>query len=81
MGKEREEQLRSEEPFVVLAGRLLEFVGAEPTSRRKERLGQMVYWGYGIGWGVLFAIAARRRAPALKKGRGPPLRIGVLRSR
>jgi len=59
--RKREEELRKELPPVTLAGRLLELTGAEPTERRKQRLGMMIHWAYGIGAGVLYAFLRRRR--------------------
>jgi len=73
--RKREEELRKEVPTVVLAGRLIELVGGEPTPERKQRLGMVVHLGYGIAWGILYAFL-RRRAPFLRKALGLP--FGVL---
>jgi hypothetical protein len=73
--KKREEELRKELAPVTLAGRLIELVGAEPTEQRKQRLGMMIHWAYGMGVGVLYAFL-RRRAPSLRRALGLP--FGVL---
>ena len=72
--KRREEELRKEPPFQTLAGRLLELVGVEPSEDRKKKLGMMVHWGYGIGWGVLYAFL-RKRVPRLRMALGLPFGI------
>ena len=72
--KKREEALRKEMPFETLAGRLIELGGGKPTKERKEKLGVVVHWGYGIGWGVLYA-ALRKRVPFLRTALGLPFGI------
>lgn len=69
--KKREEALRKEMPFETLAGRLIELGGVEPTGERKRKLGQVVHWGYGIGWGVLYAVL-RKRMPFVRTALGSP---------
>lgn len=73
--KKSEEELRKESALAVLAARLIELIGAEPTERRKQQLGTALHWIYGMGWGVLYALL-RRRAPLLRKALGLP--FGVL---
>jgi len=73
--KKREEELRKEPALNVLAARLIELVGAEPTDESKRRLATALHWMYGMGWGALYALL-RRRVPMLRKGLGLP--FGVL---
>jgi hypothetical protein len=75
--RKREEELRKESPLAVLAARLIELIeliGAEPSEQRKQQLGTVLHWIYGMGWGILALL--RRRAPLLRKGLGLP--FGVL---
>lgn len=69
--RRREEAVRSEPPFMVLAERLLHQAGAEVTDQRKERLGMTLHWGYGMAWGAGYALL-RRRIPALRRVGGLP---------
>lgn len=70
----REEQLRKEPPFMVLAERLIEQAGLEVTDERKQRVGTALHWGYGATWGAFYGIV-RRRAPALSRAWGIPFGI------
>jgi hypothetical protein len=73
--KKREEELRKESALEVLAARLIELIGAEPSEQRKQQLATALHWIYGMGWGALYALL-RRRVPLLRKGLGLP--FGVL---
>lgn len=73
--RQREEQLRKEPPFMVLAERLIRQSGLEVTRDRKQRLGKTIHWGYGMAWGALYG-ALRRRVPVLSRAGGLLFGIG-----
>jgi hypothetical protein len=58
--KKREEELRKESSLEVLAARLIELIGAEPSEQRKQQLATALHWIYGMGWGALYALLRRR---------------------
>ena len=73
--RQREEQLRKEPPFMVLAERLIHQAGLDVTPERKERLGKAIHWSYGMAWGALYG-ALRRRVPVLSRAGGLLFGVG-----
>lgn len=72
--KQREEKLRAEPPFETLAGRLIALVGVEPTQARKENVGTVVHWAYGMAWGALYGVC-RNRFRAFSRFFGVPFGV------
>lgn len=70
--KEKERQLRKEDPATTMVGRVSgDLVGVELSDEAKSKLGQVVHWGTGIGAGGIYG-ALHDRLPVLSTAAGLP---------
>lgn len=68
--KRREQAVSPSEGAPQKAGRLAaEKLGFELSEEKKAMLGGRIHWGYGIGWGALYALL-RNRFPAMSSAAG-----------
>jgi uncharacterized membrane protein YagU involved in acid resistance len=72
--KQKEESLRPEAPFDVMARRLAGAIAIELSDESNAKLGQAIHWGTGIGFGGLYG-ALHDRVPPLSKVEGLPYGI------
>ena len=61
--KRREEELRAEPPYQVMAAKAARAAGRELSDEQKKKVGMALHWAYGLGWGVLYGVLRRRSRP------------------
>lgn len=73
--KKKEEELRREPPYEVMAERLAKNVfGTDLSKQTKSKFGQVAHWGYGLAWGGIYG-AMRNGVPSLSRAAGLPFGI------
>ena len=73
--KKQEEEIRKESPYDTMARRIANDILRVHLSDEDIRLlGQLLHWGYGIGWGAIYGLM-RDRIPAVRKAAGLPFGI------
>src|SRR5689334_16013318 len=58
-----ERELIKEPPTEALVSQTTQALGTGVTKERKQQLGEVVRWGYGIAWGAVYGVL-RNRLPA-----------------
>lgn len=61
--KRREEELRAEPPYQVMAAKAARVAGREFSEEQKKKAGMVLHSAYGLGWGVLYGVLRRRYRP------------------
>jgi len=70
-----ERELVREQPPQKLARQMAKKgLGIELSSKRKQLLGNVIRWGYGISWGAIYALM-RNRVPGAAKVAGLPFGV------
>lgn len=73
--KRREEALRSEPPYQVMAEWMAKGVfRRELDPQTRKRAGMALHWGYGIAWGAAYGVL-RKRVPVLSRAGGLPFAL------